>query len=802
MKLPFPIVAGALFAGLTVTADQVTHQNGSILVGKAQIAQNGQVQIAGQTLPAAQVQSIAFESNALQPGLSGVTFNLYQGNWNALPDFNQLSIDKSGTMSTNRLDLSPLELDGANRIFRLNHGDTLDRWSAPPIEGRPFAISATVVALGDGVLVAQGGNQGGNQNGMALYLQNGHLNFVTRIKNENTIARDKLPFPLHEPVKVLAEFRRDMQLVLTVDDREAARVEAPGILPARPPEGLSVGFDQRRSGLGLYRNDHHFQGELRNLQLRVMGMGLVFRGKLNVAQDGDYTFNISADAATELKINTRPVTSGKAVRLTAGSHSFQMTYAQLATPAQSGARENLTLDWSGPGLNRQPLTALPDPQAPSWHPADTAIPSDGILTMDGSFLAQTVNHVNRNHIQFGETKLERQTVSTLFLRPLSIFETRELVDKPAGVLRIDGTFTEGKLLRVDNETVTLSNILFGLKTMKRGIDAVAVVVNPATPIDPKVSILLYDGSILFTHQYSVKEEHLHLPDHPLQNAPIPLKAIAEIVHGHTPNHVERAEVRWENHSEMGQQFLGDRTRKAMEIIKKFREAQFRLAAADKQFIKAKRALPAAVKAELAAKTKRDAALPSLTGPTALVKTQTDAHNQTLQTLTNAENKAAADCTQTSQSYNTWWQAMQSKRLPALQALAEAQLAWLQAEPDQRPALEQKRTQAAQALARINGEIKRHRTQLDTHLQASLISDQAESAAQSRQAEAWLKLSAATRALAKVQDAFNLLDQDWMEKKALADQIRGEVNRSKRDSDMAKGQIGTLEPELQTTFRRR
>ena len=501
MKLPFPIIAGALFAGLTVAADQVTTQNGSILVGKAQIAQNGQVQIAGQTLPPEQVQRIIFESNALKPGLSGVTFNLYQGNWNALPDFTQLSIDKSGTMSTNRLDLSPLELDGANRIFRLNHGDTMDRWSAPPIEGRPFAISATVVAQGDGVLVAQGGNQNGNQNGMALYLQNGHLNFVTRIKNENTIARDELPFPLHEPVKVLAEFRRDMQLVLTVDDREAARVDAPGMLPARPPEGLSVGFDQRRSGLGLYRNDHHFQGELRNLQLRVMGMGLVYRGKLNVVQDGDYTFNISADAATVLKINTRPVTSGKAVRLTAGSHSFQMTYAQLATPSQSGSRENLTVDWSGPGLNRQPLTALPDPQAPSWHPADTAIPSAGILTLDGSFLAETVNHVDRTHIQFGETKLERQTVSTLFLRSLSIFETRELVDKPAGVLRIDGTFTEGKLLRVDKETVTLSNILFGLKTLKRGIDAVAVVVNPSTSIDPKVSILLHDGSILFAPQY-------------------------------------------------------------------------------------------------------------------------------------------------------------------------------------------------------------------------------------------------------------------------------------------------------------
>ena len=85
---------------------------------------------------------------------------------------------------------------------------------------------------------------------MALYLQNGHLNFVTRIKNENTIARDELPFPLHEPVKVLAEFRRDMQLVLTVDDREAARGGTRHV--ARPTaEGLSVGFDPTPLGFGL-----------------------------------------------------------------------------------------------------------------------------------------------------------------------------------------------------------------------------------------------------------------------------------------------------------------------------------------------------------------------------------------------------------------------------------------------------------------------------------------------------------------------------------------------------------------------
>ena len=86
------------------------------------------------------------------------------------------------------------------------------------------------------------------------------------------------------------------------------------MLPARPPEGLSVA-SINAARVWAYTVMTIISGELRNLQLRVMGMGLVYRGKLNVAQDGDYTFNISADAATELKINTRPVTSGKAVRL-------------------------------------------------------------------------------------------------------------------------------------------------------------------------------------------------------------------------------------------------------------------------------------------------------------------------------------------------------------------------------------------------------------------------------------------------------------------------------------------------------
>ena len=61
--------------------------------------------------------------------------------------------------------------------------------------------------------------------------------------------------------------------------------------------------------------------------------------------------------------------------------------------------------------------------------------------------------------------------------------------------------------------------------------------------------------------------------------------IADIFHGVLLSHAQRAEEFWNLHSLMGQEFLGERTRKSMAIIKQFREAQFMLAAADKIYAK-------------------------------------------------------------------------------------------------------------------------------------------------------------------------------------------------------------------------
>ena len=70
-----------------------------------------------------------------------------------------------------------------------------------------------------------------------------------------------------------------------------------------------------------------------------------------------------------------------------------------------------------------------------------------------------------------------------------------------------------------------------------------------------------------------------------------------------------------------------------------------------------------------------------------------------------------------------------------------------------------------------------------------------------EAQAWRELFLAKQALEKAQEIFNVVEQKYQEKKFSADTLRAEINRAKRDSDMAKGQIGILEPSLQSTFRR-
>jgi hypothetical protein len=120
--------------------------------------------------------------------------------------------------------------------------------------------------------------------------------------------------------------------------------------------------------------------------------------------------------------------------------------------------------------------------------------------------------------------------------------------------------------------------------------------------------------------------------------------------------------------------------------------------------------------------------------------------------------------------------------------------------DERPKATKKIEQSANQLKKVNQDIQRLK---QTHLAAqtqALASDTSGKAAQQAENKAWEERLKAKHLLEAAMEVFNGVDQNYQAAKFTADQLRHEIARSKRDSEMAKGKIGILEPSLQTTFR--
>lgn len=789
--------------GIGLYADQVFMLDGGAYTGKASFAENGDVKIAGQTLKSSGVQSVIFDVKKPKHGLSDVSFKLYQGNWDRLPDFSKLAIDKSGRMSSGRIDLSPLELDGANRIFNLKNGDTYNRWSSPPVEGRLFSIRGTIEASGDGVLIAQGGNL----DGFALYLQGGNLHFVMRNNRKLTVARDEQPFPLNQPIKILAELRRDLNLALTVDGREVAAVESPGLLQRRPEEGLSVGFDQRPSLVGSYRNDNHFQGSFKDLQLRVMGVGVVYSGKLNVVNSGEYEFKLSSGSDTWLEINGQKIinNSGQESRsesqvktnLKAGTHKLRLMYAQLAKDSKVPAGSHLTLEFSGPGVPNQFLTTTPHPQAFTWKPADNAIPSAGLLTLNGSFIAKPIKRIDRSKVYLTDRSLPRKDVSIIFLRNLSIFESSQLTDKKPGALLMDGTYTEGKLLSLDENIAAVSSILFGIKRLKPGHEAAAIILKLTQPVASKKSILLHDGSLVFTDNYLVKNDKVILSDPPFNDQPIPLAEIAEISHIAMSNHFESANTKWDAHSFFGQHFLGERTRKSMELARRYREAQFKLAAAKKSMAEAIRALPALVNAETKELPIYEKAKAEYDVVRAAAEMRKKEHKPLADLQINAMRKLETECDKVERVDEALRNLIKSRREPVVAKIK--QIREQMRVSGETPAGKANLTVAEKQLAAAESQIMILNSALNEAVRIELEADQAELEAQLVEAKAWQNLHLAQQVMKKVEQVYRGIELDYLGKQSAANSIRQKMARAKRDGDLAIGQIEVLKPKLQIIF---
>ena len=138
--------------------------------------------------------------------------------------------------------------------------------------------------------------QGGYIDGYALYVQDGWLNFATRVNRKLTIARSDQPLPLNRPVAVTARLFRGGTMTLNVDGRESARVWSPGTMIRMPLDGLQVGFDHNTPVGPYVGKDNRFKGKLEDVRVELEGIGITYAGKLSVSTAGSYQFNLGTDA--------------------------------------------------------------------------------------------------------------------------------------------------------------------------------------------------------------------------------------------------------------------------------------------------------------------------------------------------------------------------------------------------------------------------------------------------------------------------------------------------------------------------
>ena len=219
---------------------------------------------------------------------------------------------------------------------------------------------------------------------------------------------------------------------------------------------------------------------------------VLFKGKLNVPRAGKYHFRLGSDDGARILIGGKEVLftpaeysfrrAAGSVQLEPGAHDFCLEYINLSSYAI------LRLEWSGPNLGWSNLSAVHDRPVSAMPPA---IPSAGVLTWNGSFIAHPVHSLSESKVNFiGNPKgirLSTVNVAAIFFQPLSLpFADRIRLGETGreGVLLTTGDFEGGEIASIKDNTIIMKTVLFGKREFKTDSETAAVFLgNPAKPRD-------------------------------------------------------------------------------------------------------------------------------------------------------------------------------------------------------------------------------------------------------------------------------------------------------------------------------
>ena len=150
-----------------------------------------------------------------------------------------------------------------NQAGPWHKGDTLASEDAPQVADRALVVSAEIEPAGtNGVIISQGAGA----YGYALYLQDGKPAFAVRNQGELTTVLASEPLGSGH-FKLAASLAANGAITISVDGKEVASGQAPGLLANQPARGLSVGFNDEP--VGDYAGPNAFAGTIENVQVQT-----------------------------------------------------------------------------------------------------------------------------------------------------------------------------------------------------------------------------------------------------------------------------------------------------------------------------------------------------------------------------------------------------------------------------------------------------------------------------------------------------------------------------------------------------
>lgn len=119
-------------------------------------------------------------------------------------------------------------------------------------------------------------------------------------------------------------------------------------------------------------------------------------------------------------------------------------------------------------------------------------------------------------------------VSRLVFQPEATALLRRLAPDRVGALFANGEFVDGELLRSDRTRVTISSVLFGIRSFPVNDELVAVCVRGSSATVPPLQITHHDGSVLKVQELSIQPASLILREAGLGEITLPLDTIQEL----------------------------------------------------------------------------------------------------------------------------------------------------------------------------------------------------------------------------------------------------------------------------------